>query len=412
MSALSYWIWLSERKGLRPETREKLLDSFHDPQEIYFASEQELKALPLSGAELATLLDKSLKAAQHILDSCVRLGVHIHTIRDAAYPNRLRNIYDPPLLLYVLGRLPAIDDMAAIAVVGTRSATPYGIKMGRRMGYELTKGGAIVVSGLAEGVDSAAAQGALRAGGSCIGVLGTGIDQVYPRFNQPLFEDVQTVGALVSEYPPGAPITKGTFPRRNRILSGLSCGVVVIEAPEKSGALITAARALEQGRDLFAVPGNADSPNCEGSNALIKDCAKAVTGGADVLCEYVHLYEGVRLLSGVEARIPQEEEPVADRKAEAPVKEEKTFFRFRSKRETKPLPQPKAVPVRAVLEGLSEQQLKIVAAMTKPSMHIDEIIENSGLSAAEALSEMTMLEIEGVVRQESGKYFSLNVSES
>jgi len=220
----------------------------------------------------------------------------------------------------------------------------------------------------------------------------------------------------VSEYPPGAPISKGSFPRRNRILSGLSCGVVVIEAPEKSGALITAARALEQGRDLFAVPGNVDSPNCEGSNALIKDCAKAVTSGADVLCEYIHLYEGVRLLSGVEARIPQEEEPEQDfeqnRKKERPEREEKQFFRFRSKKESKPQPQTKAVPVKTVLEGLSEQQLKLVAAMTKPSMHIDEIIENSGLSAADALSEMTMLEIEGVVRQESGKYFSLNVSES
>ncbi|MBE6967397.1 MAG: DNA-protecting protein DprA [Ruminococcaceae bacterium] len=416
MSALTYWIWLSERKGLRPETREKLLDVFGDPQDIYFASEQELKALPLSRNELSSLLDKSMDEPRRILDSCIRLDVRIHTIRDVAYPNRLRNIYDPPLLLYVLGRLPAIDDMAAIAVVGTRKATPYGVKMGRRMGYELTKGGALVVSGLAEGVDSAAAQGAIRAGGSCIGVLGTGIDQVYPRFNQFLFEDVQSVGALVSEYPPGAPISKGSFPRRNRILSGLSCGVVVIEAPEKSGALITAARALEQGRDLFAVPGNVDSPNCEGSNALIKDCAKAVTSGADVLCEYIHLYEGVRLLSGVEARIPQEEEPEQDleqnRKQERPEREEKQFFRFRSKKESKPQPQTKAVPVKTVLEGLSEQQLKLVAAMTKPSMHIDEIIENSGLSAADALSEMTMLEIEGVVRQESGKYFSLNVSES
>lgn len=407
MSELSYWVWFSERKGLRAETREKLLDTFDSPKMLYFAAEKDLASLDLRDNELETLRDKSLSEAQSILRRCTESDVHIITIRDAAYPNRLRNIYDPPLLLYVLGRLPVVDDCAAIAIVGTRKATPYGIKMGRRMGYELTKGGALIVSGLAEGVDSAGAEGALRAGGKCIGVLGTGIDQIYPSFNRTLFEDVKSVGALVSEYPPGAPIQRGTFPRRNRILSGLSCGVVVIEAPEKSGALITASRALEQGRDLFVVPGNADSPNCAGSNSLLKDCAKAVTCGADVLCEYTDLYEDVRLLSNAEAKIPQEQDPETERKEPQPsAKGEKGLFLFRR---PKPKTEHTVTDVKTVLEGLSERQLKLVAVMTEPSMHIDDIIERSGLSASEALSEMTMLEIEGVVTQESGKRFSLNV---
>ena len=418
MSTLKYWVWFAERRGLRPDTRGALLERFGNPQGVYFAGEKELQELSLRETELLSLRDKSTESAERILERCTELDVRILTLQDAAYPNRLRNIYDPPSLLYVLGRLPAVDEQAAVAIVGTRKATPYGIKMGRRMGYEITKGGGLVVSGLAEGVDSAGAEGALRAGGSCIGVLGTAIDQVYPRFNRKLFADVQTVGALVSEYPPGAPIQRGTFPRRNRILSGLSVGVVVIEAPEKSGALITAARALEQGRDLFVVPGNVDSPACEGSNALMKDCAKAVTCGGDVLSEYTHLYTGIQPLTGATALIPQEEEPPERTEEPVPRREdthretEGRFLKLRVPKGKKEIDKPGErayIDMQTCLAGLTEQQLKLVSVMKRPSMHIDDIIDESGLPAASVLSEMTMLEISGIVRRENGKRFSLNI---
>lgn len=417
MSTLKYWIWFSERRGLRAEARQLLLESFGDPRGVYFAADKELEEIPLRDNEKESLRDKSLKGAQDILVRCTELDVQIITIQDAVYPSRLRNIYDPPQVLYVLGKLPAIDEYAAVAIVGTRKATPYGIKMGRRMGYELTKGGALVVSGLAQGVDSAGAEGALQAGGSCIGVLGTAIDQVYPSFNRRLFEDVRTVGALISEYPPGAPMQRGTFPRRNRILSGLSVGVVVIEAPAKSGSLITASRALEQGRDLFVVPGNADSPNCEGSNDLLRDCAKAVTCGNDVLCEYTLLFDNVSLYSRAKIKMPPEIEAQSTIQIKTENKRENGFgfLKLRVPKKKKEEPQ-KATEstqdIRTCLEGLTERQLKLVAVMSKPSMHVDDIIDLSGLPAAEVLSEMTMLELSGVVIQEKGKRFSLNIHNS
>ena len=409
---LKYWVWLSQRRGLRPESREALLERFGDPRAIFSASDREICEIVLRDAERAAMRDKSLEKTQAILEACERLDVHILTMQDAAYPARLRNIYDPPCVLYVLGRLSAVDEKAAIAVVGTRKATPYGLKMGRQMGYELTRGGALIVSGLAEGVDSAAAQGALRAGGSCIGVLGTAIDVVYPPQNRKLFEDVCAVGALVSEYPPGAPTSRGNFPQRNRILSGLSVGVVVIEAPERSGALITASRALEQGRDLFVVPGNADSPNCAGSNALMRDCAKPVTGAVDVLCEYERLYGGVDLSAPQSLAMPaeQQRETAAEfAGTNTPAPEDgRGFHRLRVPRGALLRDAEPAAPEKTYDPAqLDETSRAIVAALDSPGMHIDEIIEKSGLSAAEALSALTLLEIEGVVGQESGKRFTL-----
>ncbi len=417
---LSYWIWLSRRHGLRPESREALLERFGDPRAIWCASDREIEEIVWRDAERSALRDKSLEKTQAILDACARLDAHILTMQDAAYPIRLRNIYDPPCVLYVLGQLPPVDERAAIAVVGTRKATPYGLKMGRQMGYELTRGGGLIVSGLAEGVDSAAAQGALLAGGSCIGVLGTAIDVIYPSWNRKLFEDVCAVGALVSEYPPGAKTQRSNFPQRNRILSGLSVGVVVIEAPEKSGALITASRALEQGRDLFVVPGNADSPNCVGSNALMRDCAKPVTGGIDVLVEYERLYAGVDLSAPQDLAMPQQTEK--DAAAEfagsntAAPEAGGGFHRLRVPRAARLREETPETETQATASAaapavdpseLSEAERAVVAAISAPQTHIDDVIAKSGLTAAEALSALTMLEIEGVVGQEPGKLFTL-----
>ena len=416
MSQLKYWVWLASLDRLRSRTRVELIEEFGSPDKVFFANEHELGPLEISPEERAALKDKKLEKTMKILERCQGEGVTIITLGDAAYPVRLRNIYDPPCVLYVKGRLPVIDEEVALAVVGTRKATPYGIKMGRRMGYELTRSGALVVSGLAEGVDTAGAEGALRAGGSVIGVLGTAIDEIYPRKNAPLFQDVAAVGAIVSEYAPGAVTDRRSFPARNRIISGLSVGVVIIEAPKKSGSLITASHALEQGREVFVVPGNVDSANCVGSNELLRDCAKAVASGWDVLCEFTGLFpDRIKKLDERGRVIPQEEEAELDATDSEGIGSEtgEDFAMLRvpvTKKEVDNKKSVEYIDVEKVLEGLSEQALKIVAAIDKPLTHIDDVIERTELPASEVLAELTMLEIDGIVTQEKGKRFSLNIS--
>lgn len=421
MSTLKYWLWLASMPGLRQRTKLTLLDELGEAESIYFAEADDYKRAGVSEGEIGLLTNKELDAAKGILDKCYSRDIGILTLQDALYPSRLRNIPDPPLVLYVLGSLPAVDEEAVIAIAGTRRASAYGIKMGRRLGYEITKSGGLIVSGLAEGIDSAAAEGALRAGGSCIGVLGTAINVVYPKSNVKLFRDVAAVGAIVSEYPPDAPREQGTFPARNRILSGLSAGVCIIEAPRKSGSLITASRALEQGRDLFVVPGNADSDNSAGSNDLMKECAKAVTNGWDILCEYTRMYpDKLHRISGDRAKIPQEQTPpervaTVKKPAEnggAGPEKGRGFLKFRKPSTKKVIDKEVGrayIDLGTQLEKLTERQLKLVAAMTKPSMHVDDITELAGLSVQETLAELTLLELEGYVTQERGKRFTLNI---
>lgn len=423
MSTLKYWVWLSSIIGIRPIIKSRILEAFGNPEALFFAEESEYARIEgITEGERALLNSTDISAAVEILDECLKTGVDILTVQDVKYPARLRNIFDPPAVLYIKGRLPAVDEEAAIGIVGTRKATPYGIKMARRLGYEVTRCGGLVVSGLAEGIDSAAAYGALRAGGSCIGVLGTAIDIVYPSFNKSLFDDVAATGALISEYPPGSPKTKGTFPARNRIIAGLSKGVAIIEAPSRSGALITADRALEYGRDLFALPGNADAQSSAGSNALIRECAKAVMSGWDIMSEYERLFpERVKRVDGARAKIPQEGD------AEGPCKRpEKSgqpqdyagesgrdFVRLRIPSTKKVIDKKndrEYIDLEKQLEDLTESQLKIVSVMSERSMHVDDIIDISRLPAAEVLSGLTVLEIKGCVSQEKGKRFTLNIA--
>ena len=285
MSELRYWLWLSALTGVRPRVKQELIGRYGGARELFFSPVDELKGDGLlTEEEREALSARRLDAALNIIERCEQEGIGILTIQDAAYPRRLAAIYDPPLVLYVRGRLPSIDDLAAVAVVGTRRATPYGLKMATRMGYELTRCGALVVSGLTGGVDAAAAEGALMAGGSCVGVLGSAIDD--RRWGGSLARDVETVGAIVSEYPPGTPGNAAFFRARNRVTSGLTVACVVAEAPAKSGALLFADEALSQGREVFAVPANADAPAAAGSNALLKEGASPATDARDVLADF------------------------------------------------------------------------------------------------------------------------------
>ncbi|MDR1132298.1 MAG: DNA-processing protein DprA [Oscillospiraceae bacterium] len=416
MSALKYWVWLSALTGLKPARRLELLDQFGDPEKIYYADEGLFrKSLFLSDAELSLVMDKSLDKAERILEKSLSGGISILCFQDAVYPQRLRNIFDPPVVLYLRGRLPAVDETAVVGVVGTRKATLYGVHMAKKLGFELTKGGGLVATGLAEGVDSAAAKGALLAGGPCIGVLGCAIDSVYPKFNTALYDDMALAGALISEYPPGDPIARKNFPERNRIISGLSLGVVVVEAPLRSGALITAALALEQGREVFAVPGNADVPDCFGSNALIRDGAQLVSCGWDVLADFAPQFAGK--LSETDAKklapgLSAGQEDTAKSPAEGPETGQ-GFAKLRVRANRKGIDNEikrDYIDLREQLSGLSERQLKIVSVIEKEPAHIDDIIEKTALSAPEVLSELTILQIKGFVNQARGKRFSLNIS--
>lgn len=402
MSALRYWIWLSEAAGPGSGTAEKVLRHFGTPEKVFFARENELKETPgLTKAELAALCRKDLSSARRALDRCTELGLRVITVSDAEYPERLRNIPAPPVVLYVRGVLPPLDEEAAVAVVGTRSCTPYGLRAAEKMGYELAHSGCLLVTGLAKGIDSAAAKGALRAGGRVVGVVGCGLDIVYPRGSERLFDDVAGTGAILSEYPPGTAPSGRNFPVRNRILSGISLGVAVIEAPRHSGALITASAALEQGRDVFVMPGNVDSPASEGSNDLLREGALPVVSGWNIADEYrAQFPDKIKARSASKPDVPLDGR-AAERliRAEGPDSSAETA--------APPRAEPRRIDLNALTEGLSDREASVVRMIGAGRVHVDDIIASSGLPASEVLPMLTMLELAGVVKQESGKFFTL-----
>ena len=233
-------------------------------------------------------------------ETLIRQKISVVLLGEPEYPELLSHIYDPPPLLFVKGELPS-KDILNIAVVGSRNPTPYGVKMAEQLGYDLALAGVTVVSGMARGIDSAAHRGALKAGGKTIAVLGTGIDIVYPKENLRLAGEIEQNGVLVSEFPLGTKPLKGNFPRRNRVISGMSHGVVVVEARKKSGALITADFALEQGREVFAVPGRADLSASFGTHKLLRDGAKLVERAEDIIEEFPQLAANHSTLTGQNA---------------------------------------------------------------------------------------------------------------
>ena len=391
MSALKYWLWLTELPGLTNQTRLALLRHFPTPEDVYYADPEEVLLTEGITREQAKLLeDKDCSGADRILADCQRLDLDLLTIQDAGYPNRLRNIYDPPCLLYVRGRLPAFDDEASIAVVGTRDCTPYGVSCAEKLGYGLAAGGAVVVSGLARGVDSAALRGALRAGGTVTAVLGNGLDVIYPPENQYLYEDVAAAGALVSEYPPGTSPEAKHFPVRNRIMSGLCVATLVVEAPARSGALITAGTALEQGRDVFAVPGPIDAPTSVGCNRLIRDGAGLVTDAWDILGEY-------------EPRFP-------DKLRREGAKETPAVLGYQARQKTEPKPVPPSVSISRNDYSLTDDQIRLLRALTEEPMLVDDLIELTEIPTRRVLSALTVLEIEHLVTQHSGKRYARAVT--
>ncbi len=416
---LVHWIWFAHRPGLTDRMKRILLQHFQDPEDIYFADGESFDHVEeLTPEAKEALQDKILVSAEEILDICHREKIHLLTFRDAAYPVRLKNIGDPPVLLYYKGTLPDFDGNPVIGIVGTRKASAYGLTTAKRMGYQIGRCGGMVVSGMAFGIDSMAMSGALTAGQMVVGILGCGADVVYPPSNKPLFRDTEQYGCILSEFAPGTPPKPYHFPKRNRIISGLSCGVLVVEAPEKSGALITARQDLDQGRDVFVVPGNIDVPSFAGSNQLMRDGAIPVFSGWDVVSEYVSLYpdkigkntepvhqtaypDEIKRASQQESDLPKVAQKVRRPEKNQPPKE-KCHKKVIDKAASAPY-----IDVNDKLPKLSDEESRIVSSLHGGERLVDDIIAETGMSTGKLLALLTMLELKGVIRRLPGKRVSL-----
>jgi len=336
---------------------------------IFEASEADLRGCGGIGPELAATIVKERGRADPVAEeaACRRLGARIVTPADDDYPTPLREIHDPPLALYVVGDLrPA--DRHAVAVVGSRRCTHYGRSVADRLAWQLAQAGMTVVSGLARGIDMAAHEGALRAGGRTLAVLGGALDRLYPPEARPLADRIAAQGAVVSEFSLGREPDRTTFPYRNRLISGWSLGVVVVEADRQSGAMITAARALDQGRAVFAVPGRVDQPMSQGPHALIRQGAKLVEDVRDVLEEFEYLFPPAALDAAAAASPP------------APG------FRF---------------------DG---DEARVVEALAEGELDADTLARRSGVPASRLASLLVGLEIKRVVRMLPGRRVALAVS--
>ena len=384
MSDQRCWLWLSTRKGLSAAAVQKFLWRFGSAMHIYYASEDDLRWVEnVTDREIRALLDRDMALAESIQETCAKQGVRILCLQDADYPARLRSIPDPPPVLYVKGTLPPVDDKLTVGGVGTRRASDYGKRMAEDIGRGLAEAGAVVITGLAEGIDSAAARGAIQGHGSVIAVLGTSTDKVYPSWNGKLQDTVAKIGALVSEYPPGTGPTRSSFPQRNRIISGLSLGITVVQAPQKSGSLITAARAQEQGRDVFVVPGLANDQGFMGSHALIRDGAQLVCTAEDILEEYRFLYPHL-----------------------VDIRRKRTVSKAAFS-EKPNLDKPGDVGYHALKEQLAElteAELELVRLLAGGEKHSDDLIAAAGREAGEVLTALTMLQLKGYVAEENRVY--------
>ena len=395
---LKYWIWLATRRGLGARGIYLTARHFPSPDRIFHANPEEYKAIE-GLRTIEPLLDKDLGQAERILRRCYEKGVSVLTLQDAAYPKRLLTIDDPPVVLYYRGTLPDLNT-PSIAVVGTRKASAYGMTQARRMGYGLARCGCAVISGGARGVDTEALKGALTGGGPAVAVLGCGVDVVYPRENRGLFQDVERNGCLVSEYPPGTEPYAGNFPVRNRLLSALSLGVLVAEAPEKSGALITANRALDQGRDVFVLPANVDVESCGGNLKLLRDGAIPVRDAWDILQEYAAQYPDIlsqQDTGGLESGDFVPEPPASEASPQKPARK-KVIDK----------PKDKAyIDVNEIMDTLSPDEQCLTQLLADGPLHIDVIVDRSRMGAGQALASLTLLEVKGIICRPSARMYEL-----
>ena len=423
-----YWIWLAQKLGAGNRYLPYLMERYSDAFEVYRADSEELFDTEMPEALQEALSDKNLDEALAISDYCTRLRIGILTYKSELYPAGLRRLKDPPTVLYYRGRMPDLSKMVSISVVGTRTMSEYGKSAGYKIAYELASAGVCIVSGMALGVDSVAACAALEAGKTTIAVLGSGVDVIYPKEHTTLYKKIIERGAVISEYPPTTRPEGRNFPQRNRIISGLGMGTIVIEGDMRSGALITAECALEQGKDLFALPGNIDSSNASGTNALLRNGADLVLEASDVLNRY-SLYHANKLdfanLTRAKARSSVNDEVLLrygvhldagrEEKTEpvrrAPVKRDeapKQIEKLENIAESSAHIKEPAVTDTKVLDQLPEKYRDIFGAIPdgRP-VSFDEVLAVCK-TPGEAMSALTFLEIKGAVSSLPGGYYLKN----
>jgi DNA processing protein len=351
-----FWVGFSQAKFIGPTRINRLLERFGDLGAAWAAPDHQLRSVLDERALASVLAARRTLDLDAELDRYERLGVSVLTLADDGYPRLLRQIPAPPPVLYLRGALAAADEHA-VAIVGTRRVTPYGREVTAAVAADLAAAGVTVVSGMARGIDGIAHQTALLGGGRTVAVLGCGPDVAYPPEHRALAERIVAQGAVLSEYPPGRQPDAQNFPARNRLISGLSLGVVVVEAPERSGALITADFAADQGREVFAVPGSVLSAASAGNNRLLRDGARLVRSGADVL-------EDLELDGGPDADAVQ-----------------------------------RALP-------LDESERRLLAVLTREPQHIDEVAALADVPISEASAYLTILELNGLVRNAGALHYA------
>ncbi len=433
----------------------RLVRYFGNAEKVFLASAKELLesgAVKENDRIYQVLLTHDIKEAESIIEWCDNKGVDVTIPGSKYYPSNCLSLRDAPMVLYSVGKLPDFDKSCCVAVVGTRKMSAYGRNQAFRMGYGLAKGGAVVVSGLALGVDGVAMASCLEAGGKTVGVLGCGIDTVYPKEHKELFKAVIKNGAIVTEYAPGTGPSRDSFPKRNRLISALSLGTVVVEADVFSGALITARHSIYQGKDVFSVPGNVENEGSEGTNQLIKEGAFTVTSAADVIDRYEYVYphsisvlnakRSVADIDCVKAseevcrkfdvrcesdrysiyasslkslkkdtrnEISENELSVFAGTSDIPKLESvKKTGRKKTDKSFSDLP---GEPVRIDYDMLTDIEKKVYNAMTPDVPMIPDEIKVEGLRINDILSALTLLEISGAVDGGAGGYFMRNSSD-
>lgn len=362
------WLALRLTPGLGARLTGKLLRQFGGPEEIFRASLTELEGCQLPAATAQAVFGKNaFREAEKELAEVRKAGIRLVTWEETDYPRLLTQIYDPPPLLYVRGNVELLS-RHAISMVGTRRPTPYGNQIAERLARDLAERGLVIVSGLARGIDSSAHRGACAtARGGTIGVLGSGIDVIYPKENRKLFEEVEKRGAIVTEFPLGTHPAPENFPVRNRIVAGMGLGVIVVQGAQYSGSLITSRLAMEFGREVYGIPGNVTEPMSFAPNQLIKQGAKLATNWHEVVEE---------LPTEVRAELFPVEATTAEERA-------------------------------SLFEGSlspTERRLFDLIRVEEP-VHVDELVEKTGLSSSETLAALCEMEMRGVIRQMPGKQF-------
>lgn len=399
---LTHWIWLATRQGLNQRNKYELLRRFADPEDIYRDTGPGYGRI--SGKALDSLMDKSLTEAEGILNRCTQSGIQVIPFYDERYPSRLRSIPDPPVVLYAKGTLPDWEERPVIGAVGTRSCSDYGAQVARQLGYQLSRGGAYVASGMAQGIDAAVLEGAMAAKSPVLIFLAGGADRAYPYGNRHLYDYALKNGCVFSEQPPGVQAKSWDFPIRNRLISGVSNGVLVVEAPERSGALITARHALEQGREVFAVPGTILSESGKGSNALLRDGAVMALSGWDILEYYRPLYP--QTVSREEGLPPSPQCPEFCQNIPGkPVSQAAGKEKYKKIIDNSP--KPPYIDVETYqAENPAEQA--ILDALRRGPVLTDQLLTKAGLPYAQALSAITALELRGAIRRLPGNLTARN----